>query len=78
MANQFKICDRCRATNVKTLKPRLEEIDKDAEIIIGCQNLCGIGFTKSFAIVNNIPIIAANEDELIDKIKEKIEKDATN
>ncbi|MDD3393008.1 MAG: DUF1450 domain-containing protein [Bacilli bacterium] len=74
MKNQFKICNRCRATNIETLKPRLEELDSDAEIIVGCQNMCGIGAVKSFAIVNNMPIIAANEDELVDKIKEKINK----
>lgn len=31
--------------------------------------MCGIGFKKSFCILNNIPIIAENEDELILKIK---------
>lgn len=70
--NQFKICDKCRATNIKTLVPKLKKIDENSEIIIGCQNLCGIGVSKSFAIVNHIPIIADNEDELIEKITKKI------
>ncbi|MEG0825909.1 MAG: DUF1450 domain-containing protein [Bacilli bacterium] len=72
--NTFKICNKCKATNAETLSLRLKEIDKDAKIIIGCQNFCGIGATKSFTIVNNIPIIAENEDELIKKIKEKLSK----
>ncbi|MFA5602405.1 MAG: DUF1450 domain-containing protein [Bacilli bacterium] len=72
--NKFAICDICKGTNVDTLLPKLKEIDKDAEIEIGCQSFCGIGATKSFAIVNNLPIIADNEDELIEKIKESLRK----
>ena len=67
---EIKVCNRCKATNINTLVPRLKEIDKTANIIIGCQNMCGIGMTKSFAIVDHIPIIANNEDELIEKIKQ--------
>lgn len=74
MSNQFKICDRCRKTNVETLKSRLLEIDPTAEIVVGCQNMCGIGAVKSFAIVNNIPVIAQTEDELIEKVKERLNK----
>jgi uncharacterized protein YuzB (UPF0349 family) len=74
MPNQFKVCDRCKATNIKTLVPKLKKIDNEAEIIIGCQNFCGIGATKSFAIVNNIPIITENEDSLVEKIREAIKK----
>lgn len=72
MNNEFRICDKCKATNVDTLMPRLKELDPNCDIKVGCQNFCGIGMTKSFAIVNNIPIIATNEDELIEKIKESI------
>lgn len=74
MKNEFRICNRCKATNVDTLIPKLKEIDKEASIIVGCQNFCGIGQTKSFAIVNHTPIIAEAEDELIEKIKEKLGK----
>ena len=34
MANQFRVCDCCKATNINTLVPRLKEIDNEAEIII--------------------------------------------
>lgn len=74
MSNQFRVCDKCKATNIKTLIPKLKEIDENAEIIVGCQNFCGIGQTKSFAIVNHISVIAENEEELIKKIKENLEK----
>lgn len=72
--NQFRVCDKCKATNIKTLVPRLKELDSEAEIIIGCQNFCGIGAKKSFVICNHVPIIAENEDELIDKVKQTIAK----
>ena len=74
MSNQFRICNKCKATNVNTLIPKLKQIDPEAEIIVGCQNFCGIGQKKSFAIVNHIPVIANDEDELIEKIKESIKK----
>lgn len=72
MTNQFRICNKCKAMNVDTLIPKLKEIDPNAEIIVGCQNFCGIGQTKNFAIVNHIPVIALNEDELIEKIKQTL------
>ncbi len=64
----FKICDKCKGTNVKTLVLRLKEIYPDAVYEIGCQNLCGIGRDKSFVIIDHIPIIADNEDALVEKI----------
>ena len=72
MSNEFQICDKCKGTNIKTLIPKLKLIDSSANIIVGCQNLCGIGRTKSFAIVNHIPVIAETENELIEKIEKQI------
>ena len=68
--NVFNICDKCKATNIKTLMPKLKQIDNQAIINVGCQNFCGIGRTKSFCIVNGISIIGESEDDLITKIKE--------
>lgn len=72
--NEFRICDKCKATNVLSLSKKLKELDSNAPILVGCQNLCGIGRTKPFVIVNHIPIFADTEEELIDKVKEKIKK----
>ena len=70
----IRICDKCKGTNIKTLVPKIKTIIPKSEIIVGCQNVCGIGRNKSFLIINYKLIIADNENELIDKLKESILK----
>lgn len=70
--NKFGICDKCKATNIKSLIPKLKNIDDKAIINIGCQNVCGIGRNKPFVICNDRLIIADNLDELITKVKQAI------
>ena len=68
----IRICDKCKATNIKTLVPKLKKINPELEIKIGCHNMCGVGRIKPFAIVNKKAFTAGTEDELIEKIKEEI------
>ena len=70
--NKFQICDRCKRINVKSLSQKIKKLDSDAQIEVGCVNMCGIGRTKCFVILNHIPIIADTEEQLIKNIKEQL------
>lgn len=70
--NEFKTCNKCSGFNSENLVQRLKELDNNAKVIVGCQSMCAVGAKHPFVIVNGMPIISNNIDELIDKIRELI------
>ena len=69
--HEFKVCDRCRGTNLNVLIPRLQKIAPHAKILEPvCTSYCGPGRDYPFVFLNNKPIKGENEDDLIEKIKE--------
>jgi uncharacterized protein YuzB (UPF0349 family) len=74
MNNKIKICNNCKKINLEQLIKVIKELDSNIEINIGCQKFCGICSKKAFVILNNIPIIEDEMDNLIIKIKDKIKR----
>lgn len=74
MKTVIKICDKNKKIDLDKIIKIIREIDDSIEIIVGCNNYCAICRSKAVIVINNIPIIKDEEEELIDEIKRRLIK----
>ncbi|CAM4313389.1 MULTISPECIES: DUF1450 domain-containing protein [Paenibacillus] len=74
MANDIRICDKCKHMRVKTALPKLQKLAPDAEIKVGCKSYCGPCAKYAFVFINGRYLKAPTEDEVIEKAKQFIKK----
>ncbi|MDF2669458.1 MAG: hypothetical protein K0R67_1764 [Paenibacillus sp.] len=67
MANDIRICDKCKHTKVKTMLTKLQRLAPDTEIKVGCKSYCGPCSRAAFIFINGRYVTAPTEDEAIDK-----------
>jgi uncharacterized protein YuzB (UPF0349 family) len=72
MANDIRICDKCKHTKVKTILPKLQKMAPDAEIKVACKSYCGPCSRFAFVYVNGRYVTGATEDEALEKVKKYI------
>ncbi|EGL14806.1 DUF1450 domain-containing protein [Paenibacillus chitinolyticus] len=69
MANDIRICDKCKHMRVKTALPKLQKLASDAEVKVGCKSYCGPCARYAFVFINGRYIKAPTEDEAIEHAK---------
>ena len=67
MANDIRICDKCKHVKMKTFLPKVQQMDPSAEIKVGCKSYCGPCGKRVFIFINGRYISAPTEDEAIEK-----------
>ncbi|GIQ68157.1 DUF1450 domain-containing protein [Xylanibacillus composti] len=72
MANDIRICDKCRHIRLKTMVPKLEQLDPEAEIKIGCKSYCGPCSRAAFIYINGRYVTGQTEDEAIEKARKYV------
>ncbi|MFC4778636.1 DUF1450 domain-containing protein [Paenibacillus sp. GCM10023252] len=74
MANDIRICDKCKHTRVKTMLTKLSKIAPDTEVKVGCKSYCGPCSRFAFVFINGRYVTAPTEDEVIEKASKYVKK----
>lgn len=74
MANDIRVCDKCKHMKMKSIVPKLQKLVPDAEIRVGCKSYCGPCARYAFIFINGRYIKAITEDEAIEKVIPYIKK----
>lgn len=72
MANDIRVCDKCKHMKMKTTLSKLKELAPDTNVKVGCKSYCGPCSRAAFIFINGRYITAPTEDEVIDKAKKYI------
>ncbi|MCM3783145.1 YuzB family protein [Neobacillus mesonae] len=67
MANDIRVCDKCKHVKLKTMVQKLQNMAPDAEIKIGCKSYCGPCGKRAFVFVNGRYVSAPTEEEVLAK-----------
>ncbi|WP_223069871.1 DUF1450 domain-containing protein [Paenibacillus caui] len=74
MANDIRVCDKCKFIRMKTILPKLQKMAPDAEIKVGCKSYCGPCGKRAFVYINGRYVSAPTEDEVLAKAKAFVKK----
>lgn len=72
--NDIRICDKCKHMKIKTALPKLQKLDPDADIKVGCKSYCGPCARAAFVFVNGRYVTDTTEDAVIAKAAKYIKK----
>lgn len=72
MANDIRICDKCKHMKIKTMIPKIQAVAPDAEIQVGCKSYCGPCSRSAFIFVNGRYVTGTTEEEALQKAKKYI------
>ncbi|MBD8498602.1 MULTISPECIES: DUF1450 domain-containing protein [Paenibacillus] len=70
--NDIRICDKCRHIKMKTFLPKVEKLDPNTEVKVGCKSYCGPCQKRVFIYINGRYITGATEEEAIEKAKQYV------
>lgn len=72
MANDIRVCDKCKHMKMKTTLAKLQKLAPDTDIKVGCKSYCGPCSRFAFIFINGRYITGATEDEAIEKASKYI------
>lgn len=74
MANDIRVCEKCKHIKLKSMVSKLQKMAPDADIKIGCKSYCGPCGKRAFVFINGRYISAPTEEEVLAKAAPFIKK----
>jgi uncharacterized protein YuzB (UPF0349 family) len=67
MANDIRVCDKCKHMKMKSTLSKLQKLAPDADVKVGCKSYCGPCSRFAFIYINGRYVTGVTEDEAIEK-----------